>query len=121
MNSSAADVNEYLAGVPEWQRVNLDMFRELVHKVQPAVGEDIKWGVPVFVQDGKVVLAMSSFKAHTKFNFIANCALLDDPKKLFNNGLESKKSRSIDLQQGDTIELAALQDLVAQVFVQISN
>ena len=55
---------------------------------------------------------MSGFKTHTKYNFMANGALLEDPKKLFNNGLESKKSRGIDLVEGQKINEFALKELV---------
>lgn len=55
---------------------------------------------------------MSAFKAHTKYNFILNGALVDDPNKLFNNGFDSKKSRSIDLREGQAISQADLQALI---------
>lgn len=71
-------------------------------------------GVPVFLLGGKLVLAMSSFKEHTKYNFIANGALLADPHKLFNNGLESKKSRGIDLREGESIDQGQLKDLISE-------
>jgi hypothetical protein len=81
------------------------------------VVEEIKWGVPVFLLDKKMMFAMSGFKQHTKYNFIQNGALLDDDK-LFNNGLESKKSRSIDLREGEVIDAAKLSQLVERAFVQ---
>jgi hypothetical protein len=114
MHRNATNTNEYLQALPEWQQANLKLFRELVHKVSPDITEEIKWGVPVFMHGKKMAFAMSSFKAHTKYNFIANGALINDSKGLFNNGLESKKSRSIDLQEGQTVDKAALQDLIKQ-------
>jgi hypothetical protein len=51
------------------------------------------------------------FKDHLKINFFKG-ALLDDPKGLFNAGLEAKQSRSIDLHEGDKVDGRALQDLV---------
>lgn len=114
MNGSAKSVDAYLADLPDWQRKNLELFRKLVHKVQPDIDEEIKWGVPVFVVGGKMVHAMSSFKAHTKYNFIANGASLSDPAGLFNNGLESKKSRSIDLRENETIDEVPLENLIRQ-------
>jgi len=114
MHGSATNTDEYLKGIPEWQRGNLTLFRKLIHKVSPDITEEIKWGVPVFMQDKKLVFAMSSFKAHTKYNFITNGALLADPHKLFNNGFDSKKSRGIDLLEGQSIDKFALEDLVKQ-------
>lgn len=114
MHGNATNTDEYLQGLPDWQQTNLTLFRELVHKVSPDITEEIKWGVPVFILGKKIAFAMSSFKAHTKYNFIANGALLTDSKNLFNNGMESKKSRSIDLQEGQTIDKNGLEDLIKQ-------
>jgi hypothetical protein len=114
MNTDANDTDSYLAGLPAWQQQNLAQFRSLIHKASLDITEEIKWGVPVFLVNGKIVFSMASFKAHTKYNFIQNGATLDDKHKLFNNGLESKKSRSIDLQEGQNINQVALEDLVLQ-------
>lgn len=88
------------------------MFRKLIHESYPTITEDWKWNVPVFLINGKLYFAMSAFKAHTKYNFILNGALIDDSNKLFNNGFESKKARSIDLREGQTINVAALRALI---------
>lgn len=55
---------------------------------------------------------MSAFKAHTKYNFMLNGAINEDTKKLFNNGLESKKSRGIDLRFGETINEVDFRKLI---------
>jgi hypothetical protein len=114
MNGNTKNTDEYLKSLPEWQRANLTVFRELVHRISPEISEEIKWGVPVFMLGKKMAFAMSSFKAHTKYNFISNGALLTDSKGIFNNGLESKKSRGIDLQEGQTVDKVALEDLIKQ-------
>lgn len=114
MKSNAKNTDEYLQDLPDWQRANLIIFRQLVHQASPNVAEEIKWGVPVFLIDKKMVFAMSSFKAHTKYNFIQNGATLNDKERLFNNGLDSKKSRSINLREDEAIDKTALADLVTQ-------
>ena len=53
----------------------------------------------------------TAFKDHIKINFFKG-ASLSDPHHLFNGGLEAKASRSIDLSQGDTVDEAALKQLV---------
>ncbi|MEI7674632.1 MAG: hypothetical protein WCI60_02755, partial [bacterium] len=60
----------------------------------------------------KMLFAMSSFKAHTKYNFIQNGALLNDNDKLFNNGFESKKARGIDLREKEKINEVKLEELI---------
>ena len=105
-------IESYLTSLPDWQRANLTLFRRLVHEVAPEVTEDFKWNVPVFVLGGKMAFAMSAFKAHTKYNFMKNGALLDDPDKLFNNGFDSKTSRGVDLREGETISEPKLKALI---------
>jgi hypothetical protein len=105
-------IDDYINSLPRWQKSNLELFRNVIHDVVPSITEDWKWNVPVFIHEGKVYFAMSGFKAHTKYNFMANGALLEDPKKLFNNGFESKKSRGIDLLEDQKINVLALKDLV---------
>lgn len=105
-------IDGYLNSLPSWKRANLELFRKLIHEVEPAITEDWKWNVPVFMFKEKMYFAMSAFKEHTKYNFMINGALLDDPDKLFNNGLDSKKSRGIDLREGQTIDETALKTLI---------
>ena len=114
MTTQTETINNYLAGLPIWQKNNLEGFRKLIHKAFPDVTEDWKWNVPVFVIKGKVTFAMSAFKAHTKYNFILNGALLKDSDKLFNNGFESKKSRGIDLKETENIDTQKLLELVIE-------
>jgi hypothetical protein len=106
-------IDTYLQSLPDWQKQNLELFRKLVHEVAPTVSEDWKWNVPVFLVGGKMYFAMSAFKEHTKYNFILNGALIDDPAGLFNNGLDSKKSRGIDLREGESISQADLKTLIS--------
>jgi len=118
MQSGSNTAEEYLQTLPVWQKDNLSLFRKLIHKVVPDVEEEIKWGVPVFLVNKKMLFAMSGFKKHTKYNFIQNGALLDDTDALFNNGFESKKSRGIDLQEGETIDEAKLEALIKRAVEQ---
>ena len=60
-----------------------------------------------------MVFAMSAFKQHTKFNFILNGALIEDKNNLFNNGFDSKKSRGIDLREGEKVNTNQLESLIA--------
>lgn len=94
-------VDQYISEQPNWEQINLATFRDLVHNHAHNLEEDIKWGVPVFLIDGKTLFAMSTFKAYTKYNFFNGASLNND--ELFNNGLNSKKYRSIDLKKDESI------------------
>ena len=114
-------IDEYIESLPVWQQENLRRFRKIIHEVEPTIIEDFKWNVPVFVFDGMMYFAMSAFKAHTKYNFILNGALLDDTMRLFNNGFDSKKSRGIDLKETQSINESELRDLIQESFKKSSN
>lgn len=112
MNTSITNTDQYLKQLPIWQSSNLQLFQKLITLAEPAISEEIKWGVPVFLLGKQTIFAMSAFKAHTKYNFILNGALIEDEYKLFNNGLDSKKSRGIDLKEGDKIDEEKLLKLI---------
>ncbi|CAN5370108.1 hypothetical protein BH10PAT4_BH10PAT4_4880 [soil metagenome] len=114
------EVDNYISKLPVWQQENLNQFRKLIHSTDSNIQEDIKWSVPVFIQSGRTVFAMSSFKEHTKFNFILNGALLEN-QKLFNNGLESNKSRGIDLKDGEFVGKDDLLVVIKQALEEVTQ
>ena len=103
-------IDTFIKDTPDWRGKVLANLRKLIHEASPEIAEDWKWGVPVYAAKGNV-LATGIFKDHVKINFFKG-ALLDDPKKLFNAGLEAKTSRGIDLSEGDKINESALKDLI---------
>jgi hypothetical protein len=54
---------------------------------------------------------VGAFADHVKVNFFKG-ASVDDPKGLFNAGLEAKASRAIDIHEGDHLNEEALKRLV---------
>lgn len=106
-------IDEYIDAQSSWQKDNLIAFRALVHEVIPDAQEAWKWMVPVFLVNKKLVCAMSTFKDHTKFNFFEGASLSDE-HKVFNNGFDSKKHRSIDMSEGDTFQKEGITSLLAQ-------
>lgn len=110
-------IDDYLAGLDGWQRARLEAFRTAVHAAAPDVEEAWKWDVPVFLVEGRLVCAMSTFRHHVKYNFFAG-AELPDPTGIFNSGLESKRSRSVNLGEVDTLDAAALTQLLGAAVAQ---
>ena len=103
-------IDQQIAELGDWRGEMLARVRELIHAAVPDITEEWKWGTAVYTQKG-LVCAVSAFKDHAKINFFKGAAL-EDPKKLFNAGLDAKGIRSIDLKQGDRLQEAALQDLI---------
>ncbi len=112
---SKAQIDAYIAAATPWQRDNFVRFRAAVHRVAPSAEEGWKWDVPVFLAKGRLVCSMASFAKHTKYNFF-NGAALADPAGLFNSGLESKKSRSLNLAEGESVDGTKLDDLIGEAF-----
>ena len=47
----------------------LKLLRDAVHEACPGVEETIKWSMPFFVQDGRILAHMAAFKQHCAFGF----------------------------------------------------
>ena len=103
-------IDKQIAEVKDWRGARLAHLRTLIVEADPAIQEEWKWDSPVFVHNG-MVCSIGAFKNHVKVNFFQGAALAD-PKGLFNAGLEAKKTRSIDLREGDEVDEAALRELI---------
>ena len=104
------EIDKFINDLTDWRGKWIKHFRALILKTAPEVTEEWKWGVPVWAYKGNVV-ASGVFKDHVKLNFFKG-ASLPDPKKLFNSGLDAKATRAIDIAENDTVNEAALKDLI---------
>ena len=112
MNRST-QVNSYINSHSGWKKTNLEIFRQAVHTVEPEIIEDFKWGVPVYLFNGKMVCASSVMKEYTKYNFFDG-AKISDKDKLFTSGFEAKRHRGIDLREGESIDEKKLENLIQE-------
>ena len=103
-------ITNQIADLPDWRGKMLARLRKLINAAHPDLVEEWKWGTAVWTHNGLVV-ALGAFKDHVKVNFFKG-ASLEDPKGLFNAGLDSKAMRSIDLHDGDKINEAGLKGLI---------
>ena len=110
MPTPSEEIDNQIASLPDWRGQRMAELRNLINEADPNLKEDWKWDTPVWTAKGNV-LALGAFKDHLKINFFRG-ASLDDPKRLFNAGLDAKASRSIDLHEGDSIDEQALKDLI---------
>jgi hypothetical protein len=110
MNASDR-VDDLIAKLTDWRGVTFASIRKIIRDADPEMAEEWKWmGTPAWSHDGMVCLA-NAFKDKVKLTF-SDGAGLPDPDKLFNNGLEGKKWRSIDFHEGDKVNARALTTLV---------
>lgn len=103
-------IDKQVASLDDWRGKTITKLRKIIHDVDPEITEDWKWNTAVFAHDG-LVLALGAFKESVKVNFFQG-ASLSDPHKLFNAGLEAKKTRAIDVHENDKINEPAFKDLI---------
>ncbi len=103
-------ISNQIAELADWRGKTLARLRELILGAAPGITEEWKWNAPVWSRNGPVCSA-AAFKDHVKLNFFKG-ASLQDPKGLFNAGLDAKTSRAIDFSEGSKIDEPGLKDLV---------
>jgi hypothetical protein len=100
-------VDDYIDGLPEWQRAICREVRDLVHAADPEVVETIKrTNRPYFVLEGNIC-ALLAAKDHVNV-FLYDGAIVPDPDGIITGGHDNKTARTVAFHQGDTINAAAL-------------
>ena len=69
MKNTDPRVDAYVAKAAPFAKPILRHLRTLVHRAVPEAEETLKWGMPAFVQDGKILCGMAAFKQHCTFGF----------------------------------------------------
>src|SRR6266545_151659 len=108
--TASQHIDNYINELTDWRGKMLARLRKLIVEAAPDLTEEWKWDTPVWSYKGNVV-AGGVFKDHVKLNFFKG-ASLNDPKRLFNAGLDAKATRAIDFSEGDEIDESALKDLI---------
>jgi hypothetical protein len=103
-------ITRHIDSFADWRGRLLTRVRRLIRAAAPDLKEEWKWSTPVWSGRGNVV-ALGAFQEHVKIAFFKGAAL-DDPKGLFNAGLEAKATRAIDLDEADRLDEAAFKDLI---------
>ena len=60
-------VDAYIAKAAPFAQPILERLRGLVHRACPDADEAIKWGMPMFLYRGKIIVNIAAFKAHASF------------------------------------------------------
>ena len=111
MESASALIDERIKKLGDWRGEMLARVRGIIHAADPEVVEEWKWmGTPVFSHDG-ILCTGETYKSVVKLTF-AKGAALADPSGLFNSSLEGNVRRAIDIHEGETVDEAALTELV---------
>ncbi|MFI5419991.1 MAG: DUF1801 domain-containing protein [Nitrososphaerales archaeon] len=103
-------IDKQIADLADWRGKMLGNLRKLIRETDSNLTEEWKWSTAVWSYEGAVV-AGGVFKETVKLNFFQGAAL-PDPHKLFNAGLEAKKTRAIDFHESDKINESTLKALI---------
>lgn len=95
----------------------MSRIRDLIQQADPSIVEQVKWrkpsnpaGIPVWYHDG-IICTGETYKSHLRLTF-AQGAMLPDPKRLLNSGLEGGTLRAIVMHEGDEIDAEAFKSLI---------
>jgi len=104
-------IDNLIAGLTDWRGKTFAGIRRIILEADPEMVEEWKWmGTPVWSHGGIVCIA-NPFKDKVKLTFYEGASIAD-PDKLYNNGLDGNKWRTIDYFKGDKIKARALKQLV---------
>jgi hypothetical protein len=104
-------IDHLIAKLTDWRGKTFASVRKCILEADREIIEEWKWmGSPVWSHDGIIAVA-NAHKGKVKLTF-AHGAILADPDKLFNAGLEGNMRRAIDFFEGDKINERALKNLV---------
>ena|SRR2546423_1427334 len=107
-------VDDYIDGLPEWQRQLCFQLRELIHRADPEIAETIKRKVrPYFVLEGNVC-ALLAAKDHVNL-FLYDGAIVPDPEGIITGGHDNKSARTIAFRQGETVNTSALTTMLREI------
>lgn len=112
---AATRIDARIASLNDWRGATLARMRGLIHEVDPAVVEAIKWvkatnphGVPTWEHNG-ILCTGEIYKDKVKLTFPEGSRIAD-PSGLFNTGLGVR--RAIDIHEGATVDGDAFKTLI---------
>ncbi|WP_245274176.1 DUF1801 domain-containing protein [Mesorhizobium sp. L103C105A0] len=109
--SASERIDARIRELDDWRGKTLASLRKTILDADPEIIEEWKWmGSPVWSRDGMIAVG-NAHKDKVKLTF-SHGASLPDPDRLFNNGLNGKVWRAIDVSEGDEIDADALKALV---------
>lgn len=110
-SAASALIDERIKQLGDWRGKTLAKVRKILHDADPEIVEEWKWmGTPVWSHSG-ILCTGETYKNAVKMTF-AKGAALKDPAGLFNSSLDGNVRRAIDIHEGETIDEAALKDLI---------
>lgn len=77
LDPGSAEVEAFLARLPDQQRDALESLRATIRSVAPMVTEGISYGIPTCKLNGRPLVAFGAVKGHCAF-YLMSTAVMDD-------------------------------------------
>jgi hypothetical protein len=107
-------VDDYIAGLPEWQQAICRRVRELAHAADPEIEETIKRSVqPYFVLQGNVC-ALLAAKDHVNV-FLYDGGIVPDPEGIITGGHGNSTGRTVAIREAEAINEPALTAMLRRI------
>jgi hypothetical protein len=107
-------VDAYIVGLPDWQQEICRRLRDLIHDIDPEMGETIKRrDRPYFVLDGNVC-ALLAAKDHVNL-FLYDGGIVPDPQGIITGGHDNKTARTIAYCEGERIDERPLAAMLKRI------
>lgn len=116
-SDASYQIAEYISAMPEWSKAICIKLRNIIHKADPQMVEDWKWG-PNYYHNG-MVCGFGAFKKHVAFVFFQG-AQLKDPKKLLSQGENNVHNRRIHFKDVNEVKEKVLIEYIKEA-VQINT
>ena len=77
MASRDPRIDAYIAKSADFAKPILTHLRETVHAAAPTADETIKWGMPFFMYNGRILCSIAAFKEHCALHFWKGRQVID--------------------------------------------
>lgn len=109
--NATEEIDRLIAEHPDWRGDALARARAAVLAVDPEIVEEWKYlGAPVWSRHGTLIVG-GLFQAKVKLGFLWG-ASLPDPQGIFNGERGGNQRRSVELAEGDVLDVDAFSGLV---------
>jgi hypothetical protein len=92
-----ASTDAFFAKQPPELRAILEALRELVARAAPEATSSLKWGMPFYTIDGRMMCALGAFKSHVNLVLAGPPNAFDDPDGLLEG--DAKGGRHLKLRK----------------------
>jgi uncharacterized protein YdeI (YjbR/CyaY-like superfamily) len=98
-------VDAYIARQAEFARPILTHLRAILHDSCPECEETLKWSMPSFLYNGKILAGFAAFKAHATFGFWSGSLVIGQDKKASGMGQFGRLTSLADLPPRAELEV----------------